>query len=90
MRQISGLLPSDTQTYRGDRWVTRFYLFLCLVMTFRSMVHVFRKDGGANSIAGIDLDVEGGRMLLPSLPSGGLSSCCSPDWPGSRWFVIAD
>lgn len=72
MRLISGLLPSDTQTYRGDPWVPKFYLFLCLVITFRSMVHVYREDGGANSIAGIDLDVEGGQNIVAIFAQWGL------------------
>ena len=74
MRRVSGLLPTDVHTYRGAPWVTRFYLFLCLVITFRSLVHVFLKDGGANSIAGIDLDgpsdiVDGDPIRHPRLPA---------------------
>ena len=72
MRRVSGLLPTDVHTYRGAPWVTRFYLFLCLVITFRSLVHVFRKDGGANSIAGIDLDVEGGQNVVAIFAQWGL------------------
>ncbi len=72
MRDISAILPDDTKTYRGDPWVTRFCLFLTLVITFRSWVHVFRKDGGAASIAGIDLDVAGGQNIVAIFAQWGL------------------
>ena len=72
MRQLSAILPDDTKTYRGDPWVTRFYVFLTLVITFRSCVHVFRNDGGAASIAGIDLDVEGGQNIVAIFAQWGL------------------
>ena len=72
MRQISGLLALRHTDLRGDAWVPKFYLFLCLVITFRSMVHVFRKDGGANSIAGIDLDVDGGQNIVAIFAQWGL------------------
>ena len=72
MRAITALLPDDTKTYRGDPWVTKFYLLLALVITFRSLVHVFRRDGGAASIAGIDLDVEGGQNIVAIFAQWGL------------------
>lgn len=72
MRVLSEILPDDTHTYRGDLWVTRFYIFISLVITFRSLVHVFRKDGGANSIAGIDLEVEGGQNIVAIFAQWGL------------------
>ncbi|MDE2746304.1 MAG: hypothetical protein OXI41_10045 [Chloroflexota bacterium] len=85
MRRVNGLLPTDVLTYRGDPWVTRFYLFLCLVMTFRSMVHVFRKDGGANSIAGIDLDVEGGQNVVAIFAQWGLEQLLLA---GLAWLAL--
>lgn len=85
MRQVSGLLPSDTHTYRGDPWVTRFYLFLSVVITFRSLVHVFRKDGGANSIAGIDLDVEGGENVVAIFAQWGLEQLLLA---GLAWLAL--
>lgn len=85
MRRVSGLLPTDVHTYRGAPWVTRFYLFLCLVITFRSLVHVFRKDGGANSIAGIDLEVEGGQNVVAIFAQWGLEQLLLA---GLAWLAL--
>ena len=85
MRSLTGLLPVDTSTYRGDPWVTKFHLFLCLVITFRSMVHVFRKDGGANSIAGIDLEVEGGQNVVAIFAQWGLEQLLLA---GLAWLAL--
>ena len=85
MRRLSAILPRDANTYRGDPWVTKFYLFLCLVVTFRSMVHVFRKDGGAHSIAGIDLDVEGGRNIVAIFAQWGLEQLLLA---GLAWLAL--
>lgn len=85
MRASSAILPDDTDTYRGEPWVTKFYLFLSLVMTFRSLVHVVRNDGGANSIAGIDLDVEGGQNVVAIFAQWGLVQLLSA---GLSWIVL--
>ena len=85
MRQINGLLPIDAHTYRGDPWVTKFYIFLCLVATFRSVVHVFRGDGGANSIAGIALDVEGGQNIVAIFAQWGLEQLLLA---GLAWLAL--
>ena len=85
MRDITGLLPADTQTYRGDPWVTKFYVFLTLVITSRSMVHVFRRDGGANSIAGIDLEVEGGQNIVAIFAQWGLEQLLLA---GLAWLAL--
>ena len=85
MRRLSGILPSMCITYRGDPWVTKFYLFLSLVITFRSVVHVFREDGGANSIAGIDLDVEGGQNIVAIFAQWGLEQLLLA---GLAWLAL--
>ncbi len=85
MRCLTCLLPEDTRTYRGDPWVTKFYVFLCLVFTFRSCVHVFRKDGGAASIAGIDLDVEGGQNIVAIFAQWGLEQLLLA---GLAWLAL--
>ncbi|MXX81195.1 MAG: hypothetical protein F4Y69_09225 [Chloroflexi bacterium] len=85
MRSLTSLFPQDTHTYRGDPWVTRFYLFLSLLITFRSLVHVFRKDGGANSIAGIDLDVEGGQNIVAIFAQWGLEQLLLA---GFAWLAL--
>ncbi|MXV81476.1 MAG: hypothetical protein F4007_12600 [Chloroflexi bacterium] len=85
MRRIGAVLPNDPRAYRGDPWVTKFYLFLSLVITFRSLVHVFRKDGGANSIAGIDLDVEGGQNIVAIFAQWGLEQLLLA---GLAWLAL--
>lgn len=85
MRRLSGLLPTEVHTYRGDPWVTKFYVCLSLVITFRSLVHVFRKDGGANSIAGIDLDVEGGQNIVAIFAQWGLEQLLLA---GLAWLAL--
>lgn len=85
MRAFSAILPDDATTYRGDAWVMKFYVFLFLVMTIRSCVHVFREDGGANSIARIDLDVEGGENVVAIFAQWGLVQLLSA---GLSWIVL--
>ena len=85
MRRIGAILPDEPRTYRGDPWVAKFYLFLCLVITFRSAVHVFRKDGGANSIAGINLDVEGGQNIVAIFAQWGLEQLLLA---GLAWLAL--
>ncbi len=61
---VSRLLPPDPQSYRGPLlavWLLAAYL---LIIVARSLVHVFAPDGGAGSIATIDLDVEGGANIV--------------------------
>jgi hypothetical protein len=61
---LSRLLPSDPQRYDGPLlaiWVLGAYL---LVIVARSLVHVVAPDGGAGSIATIDLDVEGAGNIV--------------------------
>lgn len=72
MRQMNGLLPSDVCTYRGDRWVLFFIVLLTIVGTIRSLIHIARHDGGAGSIAGLDIEVEGGQNLVAIFAQWGL------------------
>jgi len=57
-------LPKDPSSYKGhksNRIVTSFFLIIVLV---RSCIHLFASDGGANSIAGIDISVAGGENII--------------------------
>ena len=54
------ILPDVGVQYTG---APSAYYFLCMatvVSTFRSLVHMFRYDGGANSIAKLNITNEGG------------------------------
>jgi uncharacterized membrane protein HdeD (DUF308 family) len=61
---VKRVLPKDPFSYNGHksiRIITAVYLLIVLI---RSCVHLFVSDGGANSIAGIDVSVEGGDNII--------------------------
>ena len=72
MRVFTAILPDDARTYRGDRWVPRFLVLFSVIMTARSVIHVARHDGGAATIAGVDIEVEGGRNIVAIFAQWGL------------------
>ena len=53
--------PSSFNGYRAIRIASGLFLLLTIV---RSCIHLFSSDGGANSIAGIDISVEGGDNIV--------------------------
>jgi hypothetical protein len=50
--------------YRGSRWVVVAMALWAVLLTARSLIHMFASDGGAESIATIDVSVEGGDNLV--------------------------
>ena len=60
----SKVLPSDPSTYMGYRVVRIATAIYLLVMVGRSSIHLFASDGGASSIAGIDISVVGGNNIV--------------------------
>ncbi len=64
MRDFRYLFPPLSADYRGSRFSFWFLVFITALSTARSLVHIFAPDGGANSIAGIDVDVEGGDNVI--------------------------
>jgi hypothetical protein len=59
-----GILPEGPSVYEGPALpVWAVYLFLSLI-TVRSCIHVFLPDGGAHSIATIDISVAGGANIV--------------------------
>lgn len=63
MRRIT-LRFQMTPNYQGTRFSLIFLIVLTSVTTLRSLAHVFLPDGGANSIAGLDVSVAGGSNLV--------------------------
>ena len=63
-RSVRGLFPHPATGYRGTRFSLWLLVALTAVTSFRSLVHVFAPDGGAGSIAGLDVSVEGGTNLI--------------------------
>lgn len=62
--RAAALLPDDPRTYDGPRlarWAAIAYL---VAITTRSLIHLLSPDGGAASIAGIDLAVGGGANIV--------------------------
>ncbi len=61
---VKKVLPKDPSFFNGHqaiRIATGLFLLLTIV---RSCIHLFSSDGGANSIAGIDISVEGGDNII--------------------------
>ena len=50
--------------YQGSRFSLIFLVLLTSITSLRSLAHVFLPDGGANSIAGLDVSVDGGSNLI--------------------------
>ena len=82
---MSRILPDDVQDFHGDPWVVAFFALLAIVGTIRSLIHIFRDDGGAASIAGIDIEVEGGQNLVALFAQWGLVQLLSA---GVSWIVL--
>jgi hypothetical protein len=58
------ILTKDPSTFNGHRSIRVVTAFFLLVALVRSFIHMFSADGGANSIAGIDISVEGGNNIV--------------------------
>ena len=58
------VLPKNPTEMKGAKWVRALTALYLVVMVGRSAIHLFSSDGGANSIAGIDIDVEGGDNII--------------------------
>jgi hypothetical protein len=61
---LSQLLPTEADQFLGvpaTRWIAIAYLIL---ITVRSGIHLLAADGGASSIATVDLSVAGGQNIV--------------------------
>ena len=58
------LFPSIDKDYTGSSIPFYFLILIAIVSTIRSLIHIFAPDGGANSIAGIDVSVHGGANIV--------------------------
>ena len=61
VKRIFPNYPSEFNGYLAVRILLAIYMFVIVV---RSCIHFFASDGGANSIAGIDISVEGGDNIV--------------------------
>lgn len=62
--QGSAFLPSEPGAYHGPRLPFWFAVAALTAITARSLIHLFAPDGGAHSIATIDLAVAGGANIV--------------------------
>ena len=70
---FNALFPHVDRSYAGHRFAIYFLVLLTLVSTARSLVHLLAPDGGANSIAGIALNVAGGNNIVALFGQWGAS-----------------
>lgn len=61
---IQRWVPPASQEYSGSRVAFYFLIIMAIVGTGRSLVHIFAPDGGAHSIAGLDVNVDGGTNII--------------------------
>jgi hypothetical protein len=61
---LAALLPANPATYDGPRLATWLAMAYLVFITVRSMIHLFLPDGGAQSIATIDVHVAGGSNIV--------------------------
>lgn len=67
------LLPRDPSKYFGLRLVRALTAGYLVLIVVRSLIHLFAPDGGAQSIASIDISVEGGNNLVALFHQWGAS-----------------
>ena len=73
MRFDPGLvLPDRRNDYRGPALAAWFLAVYTLVATTRSLFHILAPDGGAGSIAHIDVSVPGGQNIVALFGQWGL------------------
>ncbi len=58
------LFPAVNATYTGSPIAFYFLILVAIVSTVRSLIHIFAPDGGAHSIAGMDVNVDGGKNVI--------------------------
>ena len=61
---IKKVFPKNPSRYEGFRIIRFIAVLFIFVMVVRSCIHLFASDGGAQSIAGIDISVEGGDNII--------------------------
>jgi hypothetical protein len=69
----SRFLPRSSEEYKGAPIAFYFLVLVAVVGTARSLIHIFAPDGGANSIAGLAIAVEGGANLVAMFGQWGAS-----------------
>jgi hypothetical protein len=68
---LSLLMPADTASYRGPRFIVYFLAAYNAVGTVRSLIHIGAPDSGAQSIATMDVDAKSGQNVIAMLGQWG-------------------
>jgi hypothetical protein len=71
--KCSKFLPSVEQPYRGARISFYFLILVAIAGTVRSLIHILAPDGGAYSIAGIDVAGPNGANIIAMFAQWGAS-----------------
>jgi hypothetical protein len=58
------LPPVVDNTIRGMKFPVYLFMLIAIVSTVRSCIHILAPDGGAGSIAGMDLSVAGAPAII--------------------------
>lgn len=71
---LQKILPEKIDnTFSGYEFAAYAFLILTIITIARSLAHMFLPDGGAQSIATIDVNVEGGVTIIGIFAQWGLS-----------------
>jgi hypothetical protein len=68
---LSLLMPADTASYRGPRFIVYVLATYNAVGTVRSLIHIGAPDSGAQSIATMDVDAKSGPNVIAMLGQWG-------------------
>ena len=67
-RTMNKIFPREASNhYQGYRIAAWVFLLIASVEFVRSLIHIFAPDGGAGSIAGMDVSVPGGKGIIFAL-----------------------
>ena len=81
----AALLPANPATYDGPRLAVWGALAWLCVITVRSCIHLLAPDGGAHSIATIDISVPGGSDIVALFGQWGASQLLLA---GLLWVLV--
>lgn len=70
---IAALLPADAATFQGPHLAVWGAMAWLVAITVRSLIHMLLPDGGAQSIATIDVAVAGGSNIVALFGQWGAS-----------------
>ncbi|MFP4395282.1 MAG: hypothetical protein ACLFTI_08465 [Anaerolineales bacterium] len=65
--------PLSDETYPGPKLPFYFLILVAVISTLRSLIHILAPDGGAHSIAGVAVDVQGGANIVAMFAQWGAS-----------------